>query len=1015
MKFPLAVFLSLMPTLFAHADDDPRGPIPTVQMRVEAIPGRVEAKDFRFDAAKIPARPGKAQWIWLHAEKYPNAKPTATFFRREIELAAAPQKAHVWFSADAHARLYINGQLVGRGPDDGGQDYPGQQTGKVFVNFRDLTPFFRAGKNVIAAEVFSADAMEGRYNTTGKSAFLLEASLQLPSGKIVDLQADNSWRAVPSDSWKFADAGSGRALQFDGTVEPQGWRIAGFDDSAWPFCAPETSARPELAQSQLPARMEAIYPAQGVVRASENVKADGGKITFGSAGKATVRYDRVLSGFIGFKVRAATGGTVLNIEPNEPNAPGHHRHASAKLREGEQSFELPFYDSFSVINLTASAPLEILDVRATFVSIPVSYAGDFSCSDEELNKIWQASRWLTQICQQTHHLDSPHHQEPICDPGDYLIIALNNYNAFGQPHLAKQDLRKYAWLLQQSKYRPFHTSYALLWLQMLVQYEDYTGDSALVKELTPTVHALLDQFATYRGKNGILSEAPDYMFMDWVNIAGFGAHHPPAVIGQGYMTTFYYRALQDGIRVAKLNNDAARVTKYEVLQREIADAYNRELWDEKAGLYRDGKPFVTSVKPAQWLPADKDIETHSTQNNVLAVLYDLAPRERQAPIMRRLLEGEMNTQPYYMHFVFAAMQHAGVFNEYAADQMRRWHIEDDTQSFREMWGTGDYSHAWQCTPLFQMSGRVLGIAPAAPGFEKVQIAPQPCDLQWAKGSVPTPHGKVSVSWTRSATKFTLEAILPQGMLGSLEIPVLGKNAKLTVNGRPVPIGKDALSVAVAIAGSTGGKHEAILTFEAPPALPKPAPWPLETKTAAAQAAFENETDKNNLVKLGNAALLRVDEKAAHNGGGINADAIHNGTTKNGEGAPNTQDDGVTFRGYGEGDFLTFQFDTTKNPRGFDITGITTFAGHADARASQSYSISVAFANDPTKFIPWGKASVQSNGGASRIKIQNPNGGVLENGALKASGVSAIRFQFQNGPQGFNVYREFCISGTAAKE
>ena len=196
-------------------------------------------------------------------------------------------------------------------------------------------------------------------------------------------------------------------------------------------------------------------------------------------------------------------GTVLAVEPNEPNEPGFHRLATVQLRDGEQVLELPFYDSFSVINLVAAqvtGPLEILDVRVNFVAQPVTYRGSFSCSDANLNKIWDVSRWLTEICQQTHHLDSPHHQEPICDPGDYLIISLNNYYSFGQPWLARQDLRKYGWLLQATKFRPFHTSYALLWLQMLMQYEDFTGDVALVKELSPTVHRLLDQFESYRGR-----------------------------------------------------------------------------------------------------------------------------------------------------------------------------------------------------------------------------------------------------------------------------------------------------------------------------------------------------------------------------------------------------------------------------------------------------------------------------------------------------------------------------------
>ena len=34
---------------------------------VDVAPGRVEARDVAFDPAQIPARPGKAGWIWLNA------------------------------------------------------------------------------------------------------------------------------------------------------------------------------------------------------------------------------------------------------------------------------------------------------------------------------------------------------------------------------------------------------------------------------------------------------------------------------------------------------------------------------------------------------------------------------------------------------------------------------------------------------------------------------------------------------------------------------------------------------------------------------------------------------------------------------------------------------------------------------------------------------------------------------------------------------------------------------------
>ena len=181
------------------------------------------------------------------------------------------------------------------------------------------------------------------------------------------------------------------------------------------------------------------------------------------------------------------------------------------------------------------------------------------------------SRWAVQICLQTHHLDSPNHQEPISDPGDYVIEAMVNHYAFAQPWLTRQDMRKFAWLLKDENYHNFHTSYSIGWLQMLMDYYDYTGDKSLVVEMAPYVHELLDTYASWRGTNGIISEAPNYMFMDWVNIGGFGCHHPPAVIGQGYLTAFYYHGLEMASRVAALTGDTARVEKYAQLRREIAD------------------------------------------------------------------------------------------------------------------------------------------------------------------------------------------------------------------------------------------------------------------------------------------------------------------------------------------------------------------------------------------------------------------------------------------------------------
>jgi hypothetical protein len=493
---------------------------------------------------------------------------------------------------------------------------------------------------------------------------------------------------------------------------------------------------------------------------------------------------------------------VVVLQPNEVNQPGFHRMTSVVLREGITYYEFPVMDSFSTVNIQVSnvtTPTVIEDVRASFVSYPVSYVGSFETSDADLNRLWKASRWATQISMQTHHLDSPHHQEPISDPGDYLIESLENYYAFGEPWLARQDLRKFAAILRNCDYYNFHTSYSLLWLQMLLDYYDYTGDLDLVKELAPVARGLLDRFTGWRGKNGLISEAPNYMFMDWVNIAGIACHHPPAVIGQGYMTAFYYRGLADARRIAELTGDRASALRYEQLRREVAGAFQRELWDPKKGLYRDGRPFQTSVSPSQWLPADTAIETFSPHVNSLAVLYDLAPASEQQPIMERVLaESPLNAQPYFMHFIFAAIAHASLFEKYGVSQMRRWQIHPDSGTATEMWDSGDYSHGWTGTPLIQMSARILGVQPSAPGFRRVAIRPTPSGLEWARGVVPTPHGKLEVSWQRSTREFHLHIIVPQNVKADVSLPLGG------------PIQLDGKRVRTAVDGTVrvpAGTHE----------------------------------------------------------------------------------------------------------------------------------------------------------------------------------------------------------------
>jgi hypothetical protein len=796
-------------------------PIENPGMKVVVDADGVQTRGYRFENRCEKPTPWLAKWI------------VGGLYRKEVTLDAAPEKVSAWMMADRNYLLWINGRLVSRGPVDQGRDFAGGTTHRWLYDYRDLTPFFHKGRNVIAA------VAGGRFLFEGQADRLT-------------VKSDTTWRRAPANL-------------------TLGWQSPEFDDAAWPTAQEASGATLPLVASEIPPRMEAKYPVARFEGLPANKR-------FVKDGSFTVAFDRVLSAYPTLRVQGGKG-TVVTIKA--------HGKQTFTLRGGEQLLEFnsmtEIAPAFTVDFTNVTEPMEVVEAGAIFTSQPVQYRGQFECSDEKLNRIWKASRWAVQICLQTHHLDSPNHQEPISDPGDYLIEAMVNHYAFAQPWLTRQDVRKFAWLLKDENYRNFHTSYSIGWLQMLMDYYDYTGDQALVVEMASYVHGLMDTYDSWRGRNGIISEAPNYMFMEWVGIGGFSCHHPPAVIGQGYLTAFYYHGMEMATRVATLMGDTARVQKYAQRRQEIAAAFHRELWNDEKGMYRDGKPFQTSVKPGKWLPADKDIETFSPHVNLLAVLYDLAPKQQHAAIVEKVLaEKPLNTQPWFMHWVFQAIDHAGLFEQHAAGQMRRWQIVPETQSFREMWRGGDLSHGWCSTPLVQMSQRVLGVSPASPGFKTIAIRPQTCDLAWAKGSVPTPRGDVKVSWAFGIDKLVVDVTVPDGSEADVTIPnARFEKAAITFNGRPSP---------ATIHVAAGSHH-----FEATGRLKPVVPQKVEdsepgtsSNVGVGEKDFEVDLVKDDLVHR---FLSRVEDHCSHSGGGRDAGAMVNGTTRNGAGGARTLDDG----------------------------------------------------------------------------------------------------------------------------
>ncbi len=711
-----------------------------------------------------------ARWIWLSRSVYPrhqrcratvyceNAHPfTVALIRKEFSVPFTPVRTTAWISGDTKYRCQVNGTLIAQGPAEVGGDYGNCESPEWwFYEGVDLKSCLQKGKNVIAADVMLGPQVQADYSM-GRGAFLLELLIEGEGGEQFTLCTDHTWRATLSS----AETQPGT---YDARHELRGWTTVDFDDSDWPqadIVSTVEQSQWNLLPREIPMLAETRIPPIAVVSAGKPAPHGLFPLLLEPGGPHTFRlqFPREVAGYVFLDMKGGEG-TRVDLDLRElPDVPG-GRTESVVLPAYRWSYRSRLLHGFEYMQVTVTfpadsqcgTPLTIHAIEAVFSSFPVEYRGSFECSNPFLNKLWAVGRWTNQLCMQSYHLDSPIHQEGLGCTGDYMIEALISYCCFGEARLARKDILRTAYLLKQKHGRMFATSYSLLWVWMVRDYWLHSGDEETVGEVMEAMHDLLDLFDSYIGESGLITEAPNYMFMDWVNVRNYNLHHPPASMGQGYMSAFYFRALQYGSELSRLCGDTDRAEVYDRLAVALKLAFNEHLWCPACGLYRDGIPGATKSSPSQWLPADAQEDSFTVQTNALAVAVGMAPADFGNIIMGKVMTDEKlpMVQPYFMHFVFEALAKTNLFEKYAFGIMDRWSalLEEHPTSLKEMWDGGDYSHAWGASPTYQLSTRVLGVSVREPGFHSFSLCPRLGRLRTARGVVPTPCGPIRVSWKR---------------------------------------------------------------------------------------------------------------------------------------------------------------------------------------------------------------------------------------------------------------------------
>ncbi len=709
--------------------------------------------------------------FWISADRRPSA-PEFFYFTKEFD---APAGASLKASSCGDTRyvLYLNGHIVAEGPCQG-------SSYQTYYETEDLTPYLVEGKNVLVAKVLYVT--EGYFISVFRGArpgFWFDGKLEA-DGQVTEIGTDASWTCELEQACSFSNMpGLHISIppfeQWSGceqrvpvpvlTEDSPGLHRGCFNE----FGLGEAHV---LKPRPIPQMQTEPYRPLVAVRSGEGfVEYDAGayttaKIRMKFKAKAGTRVRLIWAEC--YSVADEAGNRFKSVRDafNHPTAEMGGAFDSLVATGQEQSFEPFWYRAFRFVRVEFEDPdFALLDFAYAFYHYPLDKAGDFTCSNERYNKMWEISRNTVLCCMHEMYVDCPYYEQQQYDM-DSALEMLFTMRMSADDRMPFKSITDFAHSqmadgMLQANYPSTMVQiipdFTLFWVLMLRDYLRYAGaDSealARVRSMTGTVDRALEGFEPYMTEQGLVGVTPYWHFVDWVpgwwiGVPNGGREEPITV------TSFMYAAaLNAAAEICKAVGRAGLAADYRQRAQTVIDNVKRHCYDEQVGLYRN-------------TPNTREFSQHTT---LWAILSGAVSGDEAGELMDRTFDGHVPvavcsfSMSYYM---FRALELSGRYDQYAARQLQGWETMLDWHC--TTWCENPDSprsecHGWSSAPIYEFSSMVLGVYPTSDGYGSVRVKPHvhSFDLCWAKGTVPTPHGTIAVSWEKKDGELTLSVTLPE--------------------------------------------------------------------------------------------------------------------------------------------------------------------------------------------------------------------------------------------------------------
>jgi alpha-L-rhamnosidase len=725
---------------------------------------------------------------WTARMITPTADP-APLVRKQFRLDGPVASVRLYITAHGLYRAEINGQPVS---DDAFT--PGWTSYHHRLRYQtyDVARLLREGDNVLGAQL--ADGWfrgrltfaKGKRNVYGdKLGLLAQLMIVLDDGRTVVIGTDGSWR---SSTGPVTSADLYEGEHYDARLEQPGWSVPGFDDSAWLACS-VTDFDPGalVAPDGPPVRPAAEVPVSEVLTSP--------------SGRTLLDFGQNLVGTLRIRVRGASG-TVVTLRHAEVLEGGELavrplRTATATDRytlrgdpSGEEWEPRFTFHGFRYAEVTGwPGELRREDVTAVVYHSDLERTGWFECSEPLLTKLHDNVVWGMRGNFLDVPTDCPQRDERLGWTGDIQVFAPTAAYLYDCAGFLASWLKDLAadqtpegvvplYVPRVDLHGPFGEPIPQAgWgdAAVLVPWVVYQrfGDADVLRRQYRSMCAWVDGLTARLGA-GTLFDQPPFQLGDWLDPAA-PPDNPAAAATDPILVATAYR-----VRTAQVLSEIARV-----LGEEADAAKYAELADSVRQAFHD-----------EYVTPNGRVASDSQTGYALALEFGLLAEEHQrARAAARLIEA-VRTKAHKIATGFLgtplicdALTSAGAIDDAyqlltqkdcpswlypvtmgATTIWERWDsmLPDGSINPGEMTSFNHYALGAVADWMHRVLG---GLAPGAPGYRIINVAPQPGGgIAWAKTAHLTPHGRAEVSWRRAEGKLTVDVVVPPGSTAVITLP-----------------------------------------------------------------------------------------------------------------------------------------------------------------------------------------------------------------------------------------------------